>query len=218
LCELDDQLRDRAIEIRLERKPRKEKRARLRATSPEYTHDLCRKLMRWARDNAEAVAAAPPVELDIDNDRAEDNSEWLIKIAGVIDPDNGALRARQVALKKEGEAIVAESENEAVLRGIRRVYQTIAAKGGHIFENPDYDRFLSLTTICDFLNKEKLGVWQNWKWGEKYGAYERKISEILTKYTEKKPERSRADDESDQDTSVNGYWLKDLRHVFETYK
>jgi hypothetical protein len=218
LEELDDQLRDRAIEIRLERKPRKEKRARLRTTSPEYTHELCRKLLRWARDNAEAVSDAPSIELDIDNDRAEDNWEWLIKIAGVIDPDNGALRARQVALKKESEAVIAESESEAVLAGIRRVHEEIAIKGGHIFENPAYDRFLALTTICEFLNKQKLGIWQNWKWGENYGPYPRKIAQILRSYTGKKPDRSRDDDESGSDESVNGYWLKDLRSVFETYK
>jgi hypothetical protein len=30
-----------------------------------------------------------------------------------------------------------------------------------------------------FMNEEKQGILQNWKWGKEFGAYERKIALIL---------------------------------------
>jgi Domain of unknown function (DUF3854)/Protein of unknown function (DUF3631) len=223
LEKLDDQLRDRVIEINLERKPRSVKKPKLRETPKEYTEELRRKLLRWARDNAGAVGDAVVPVFETDNDRAEDNWELLFRIATVIDPD-GVDAVVQIAVAKEASPLAERaSEQDAVLKGVRAVYQAVCDIHGDEFNDPKIDFFLSLSTICTVMNQDKHGPWQNWKWGSEYGAHPERISRILTSYVGQKPKRSR-DEESHglpgvsvPTTNTRGYWLSELRAKFEQY-
>ena len=207
----------------MERKPRTIKKGKLRETPFEYTERLRRKLLRWARDNAEAVGDAPVPVFETDKDRAEDNWEVLFKIAAVIDPDN-VQAVVEIALAKESSPIAErESEQDVVFKGVRAAYVAVCDKHGDDFNDPGQDFFLSLRTICTLMNQDKHGPWQNWKWGSEYGAYERRISQIIQDFTGKKPVQTREKEDhgitgvSVPTDKARGYWLRDLRSKFEQY-
>jgi hypothetical protein len=67
------------------------------------------------------------------------------------------------------------------------------------------------------MNQDKHGPWQNWKWGSEYGAYERRISQIIQDFTGKKPVQTREKEDhgitgvSVPTDKARGYWLRDLR-------
>jgi hypothetical protein len=225
LEELDDQFRDRVIEINLERKPRGVTKPKLRETPLAYTEELRRKLLRWALDNAEAVGKAIVPVFETDNDRAADNWEMLFKIIATIDPDNVAAVVQIAHTKETSIMAERESEQEAALKAIRKVYEDACEHIGKAFSDPATDVFISLDTICSIMNRDKEGVWQAWHFGEQRGAYERKIAQILRSYTKEKPQRSRAEPDlaeliggfRDRTTDVRGYWLSTLRTTFGRY-
>ena len=81
LDKLDKATRSRTIGIRMKRKPRSQKVAKFRRVDATI---LQRKCMRWAQDNAEAIKAVPPMDVDeCATDRQEDVWEPLIAIARV---------------------------------------------------------------------------------------------------------------------------------------
>jgi hypothetical protein len=224
LGELDDQFRDRVIEIYLGRKPPEIERAKLRDTPESYTEELRRKLLRWALDNAEAVKDAIIPVFQSDNDRAADNWEVLFKIVSVIDPDNIDSVVRMALVKETGVTAQRESEQDAVLKGVRQAYEEVCEHLQKPFSDSATEVFVSLDAICTLMNHDKQGLWQAWRFGEQKGAYERKIAQIIRIYTRTNPERSRKEPDlaeligfRDRSTDVNGYWLSTLRPIFERY-
>jgi hypothetical protein len=215
-------LRDRVIEIRLERKPRGVQRAKLRETSRSYTKELSQKCLRWANDNAQAVSAIKPVILDTENDRAGNNWEFLLAIAGVIDPDN-VDRVVKIALDFEGESSRTdrESDEDAVLKAIKKVYQDVCEDIQASFDDLETNIFISIATLRAVLNKDTLAPWAGWRYGNKWGIYERKIAEIIRNYARIEPERSRQEPAHSlanvSTADVRGYWLEKLRSTFERY-
>ena len=224
LGELDDQFQDRVIAIELVRKPRSIKKAKLRETSAEETEVLRRKLLRWASDNSEAVGEAQIPVFETDNDRATDNWETLFRIAATIDPDNVETVVRIAVAKEKSITAERKSEQSTVFGAIREIYLAVGKENTLNFDEAKSNFFLSLKTLCSILNKDAEGIWQDWKWGKEYGAYERKISQIIEGYTGKRPARSRDEIETNLTEQVNlttdvrGYWFKDLRAAFEQYK
>jgi hypothetical protein len=72
---------DRSICIPLDRKLRTDKVERLRRRDNDEFAQLRRRCLRWANDNAKALAQSPPMELEGLNDRALDFWEPLLTIA-----------------------------------------------------------------------------------------------------------------------------------------
>jgi hypothetical protein len=221
---LDPQLRDRVIEIRLERKSSAIKKAKLRETPREHTNELQRRILRWARDNAAAVGEVKPVDLGGDNDRAGENWEFLIAIASVIDADNGADQVLGIAHRIEGGAarVDRESDEDAVVKGIKKVYQDASDALYLSYSDLKTDFFLSLVTLRTVLDQDTLAPWSNWKNGKEYGISERKIAQILRSFALIEPERSRLEPAhglcSVGTSDVRGYWLRNLRSTFEKYQ
>src|SRR5215831_10042403 len=94
-------LTDRSIVILMRRKMPSEKAERLRRRDTEEHGQLRRQCLRWATDNAEALAQMAPPALPSLNDRANDLWEPLLAIA---DRAGGAWseRARTAALALSG--------------------------------------------------------------------------------------------------------------------
>jgi hypothetical protein len=85
LDKLDKATRSRTISIRMQRKPRSQKVAKFRRVDGTI---LQRKCMRWAQDNAEAIKAVPPMDVDeCATDRQEDVWEPLVAIGRVAGGD-----------------------------------------------------------------------------------------------------------------------------------
>lgn len=82
---LDKATRSRTIGIRMQRKLRTQKVAKFRHVDGSM---LQRKCMRWAQDNAEALRAVPPMDIDeCATDRQEDVWEPLVAIGRVAGGD-----------------------------------------------------------------------------------------------------------------------------------
>lgn len=85
LDKLDKATRSRTIGIRMQRKPRSLKLEKFRRVDSAI---LQRKCMKWALDNAEAVKAVPPMDIDeCATDRQEDVWEPLVAIARIAGGD-----------------------------------------------------------------------------------------------------------------------------------
>jgi len=95
-------LTDRSICIPLDRKRRTDKVERLRRRDNDDFARLRQQCLRWAQDNAAALAQAPPMTLDGLNDRALDFWEPLLTIADRVEGEWPKL-ARSVALELSGD-------------------------------------------------------------------------------------------------------------------
>jgi hypothetical protein len=85
LNKLDKATRSRTIGIRMQRKPRSQKLAKFRRVDGTI---IQRKCMRWAQDNAEAIKAVPPMDIDeCATDRQEDVWEPMVAIGRVAGGD-----------------------------------------------------------------------------------------------------------------------------------
>jgi uncharacterized protein DUF3631 len=94
---------DRSICIPLDRKLRTDKVERLRRRDNDEFAQLRRRCLRWANDNAKALAQAPPLELEGLNDRALDFWEPPLTIADRAG-GNWPKVARDTALALSGES------------------------------------------------------------------------------------------------------------------
>jgi putative DNA primase/helicase len=79
---LSGTLRDRAIILPMKRKKPGERVVKLRGRDTEQFLELRRKARRWADDNVDALKKARPSIPEALNDRAADNWELLLAIAG----------------------------------------------------------------------------------------------------------------------------------------
>lgn len=119
---LSDTLMDRAIILELRRKLSHENVDRLRHVEPDLFLTLTRKLARFADDYREQVRQARPVLPDALNDRAQDNWEPLLAIAGCAGSE-WLERANQVALKLSASNHPGSISNELLL-DIQEVFES----------------------------------------------------------------------------------------------
>lgn len=82
--DLPPTLHDRAIPIHLERKLPTQTVHPVNTAGPDDLTILKARLLRWARDNVDAIADVKPERLGLKSDRAEDNCAPLLAIAQVI--------------------------------------------------------------------------------------------------------------------------------------
>ncbi len=124
--ELADTLRDRAIILQLQRKPRKAKVVRLRKRDCDDFALLRRKAARWATDNFDRLCDPDPEIPDALDDRAADNWRPLLAIADLAG-DTWPRRAREAACLLSGEGHDTPSINVQLLADIRRAFGEDAA-------------------------------------------------------------------------------------------
>ena len=103
-------LADRSIEIRMERKKRRQRVAPLRATTPEKRKELMRKILRWYADYGNRLAPLDPATLDLLNDRSADNWAPILQVANLI--GNPCKDAAYAAMKKLASGTNGEHETE----------------------------------------------------------------------------------------------------------
>jgi len=95
-------VRDRAVILQLQRKPRTAKVARLRKRDCDEFALLRRKAARWAVDNFDKLRDPDPKIPDALDDRAADNWRPLLAIADLAG-DDWPRRAREAACLLSGE-------------------------------------------------------------------------------------------------------------------
>jgi hypothetical protein len=167
---LHEHLRDRTIEVYLDQKPKNAKRARLRETPKSTWEEFARKITRWMRDHVEEISQIKVEGLDVANDRATDNWEWLLAIAEVIDPARKtkegepvpySIQAREAALAEEGEERDEDNEGKQVLKVLCGAFKEGCAMRGQDFENPKTDLTLALKDLCSALRKTEIAPWND---------------------------------------------------------
>lgn len=120
---LADTVMDRAIVLELRRKLPDETVMRLRHAEGGLFEDLAAKLARLASDNREALRACRPHLPPQLNDRAQDNWEPLLAIAGIAGGEWPAL-ARHAALHLSGSGEDGGTVGNELLADIREVFDT----------------------------------------------------------------------------------------------
>jgi putative DNA primase/helicase len=119
--ELADTLRDRAVILQLQRKPRTAKVARLRKRDCDEFALLRRKAARWAADNFDKLRDPDPEIPDALDDRAADNWRPLLAIADLAG-DDWPRRAREAACLLSGEGHDVTSIGVELLADIQRAF------------------------------------------------------------------------------------------------
>jgi len=99
---MPDTVRDRSIEVGMERKLRSQKVERLRRRDGADLDELARKIARFAQDNRAALAAARPKMPDSLNDRASDAWEPLAAIADLAGGRRADLRVFASQRRRHG--------------------------------------------------------------------------------------------------------------------
>ena len=151
---MPDTVRDRSIEIGMERKLRSQKVERLRRRDGADLDELARRIARFAQDNLAALAAARPKMPDSLNDRASDAWEPLVAIADLAG-GRWPEEARAAALALAGEAEAAEGEtNTMLLSDIRDIF---AAENAEI---------LSSEQLAELLARLEDRPWAEWRNGQ----------------------------------------------------
>lgn len=147
---LADTTEDRAIKLPMQRQAPGEKKARLRMREVRPRLDeIKRRAMRWATDNATAVAEARPAVSPVLDDRAADFWEMLLAVAAVAGGDWPARATQAGIILSGGRDAGDDSLSIRLLGDIRAV-----------FEASDADRLAS-KTLC-----EKLAAIEDAPWSE----------------------------------------------------
>jgi len=119
--ELADTLRDRAVILQLQRKPKTAKVVRLRKRDCDAFALLRRKAARWAADNFDRLHDPDPEIPDALDDRAADNWRPLLAIADLAG-NEWPQRARKAACLLSGEGHEATSDGVELLTDIKRAF------------------------------------------------------------------------------------------------
>lgn len=195
---LPDTIRDRSIEIDMQRKLRTEKVKRLRRRDGADLLDMARRLARWVDDVAAALANAEPDTPAGLNDRAADAWEPLFAIADQAGGD-WPRRARKAALALSGdEAVEDENIGTMLLADIREIMG-------------DKEAIFS-ATLAEALGKMKDRPWADWKHGKPID--ENAIRVLLKDYL--KPGRKSRTVRVGPNTS-KGYRASEFAEAFARY-
>lgn len=200
--DLWDTFMDRAVVIRLERKPRGVAVQRLNSRrADEEGQDFAAQLRRWAQDHGpdvlDAEAEAPrPEWLD---DRACDNWAALFAVAAVAGggwPDRALAAARALQIGSEDE----QDPRERLVHDLRRV-----------FTDEHEPEVIQSGQLAEKLNALDDAPWSEYR-GRK-GLSAQGLARLLRPFRVAPDRRRRATDGE----QVRGYWLADLLPVFERY-
>ncbi|MDH3690869.1 MAG: DUF3631 domain-containing protein, partial [Gammaproteobacteria bacterium] len=191
---LPDTTRDRSIEIRLERKKSGDVVKRLRLDGDEAFLEIRRKLLRWALDSMEQIAAAEPGLPPQLHDRAADNWEPLLAIAERAGGDwlRRAAEAAQALTKSDGDEDGADIQLLADIRDILRNREYI----------PPGDLHTKLLALDD-------RPWAEWSKGSP--ITKRKIGDVLRKFDIKSHSKRAGE------FAGRAYWEEDFADVFARY-
>ena len=127
--QLPDTLRDRSIEIRLQRKLPGEKVKKLSLDFTDEVEPLRRKCLRWAEENSELLKAVDIEVPDVGNDRATDNWEPLFAIAQMAgDEWPEFVRGAMMAIERIGEEETVKQELLGDIRDILHGRERISSK------------------------------------------------------------------------------------------
>ncbi len=119
---LPSTLHDRSIAIHMRRKVRSERVDSLRSASPALFERVCSRLVRFAKDNVEALRQSRPVAPESLNDRAADN--WA-PLQAIADLAGGGWpgRARKAALALSDDATNDRTIGTELLEDIQKAFQ-----------------------------------------------------------------------------------------------
>lgn len=157
-------LTDRAICIPMRRKRPAEKVARLRRRDNDEFAKLRRQCLRWANDNAEALAKAPTAVIEQLHDRAVDAWAPLAVISDHVGGEWPAL-ARAAALALSGEA----DDNSVNIRLLRDVRWILDGRPVTNETTGDVDREFDplekvhSETLVGYLTAIADSSWADWK-------------------------------------------------------
>jgi putative DNA primase/helicase len=123
---LPDTLIDRAVIVDLKRRLPREKITPFRLDRTEVLDQLARQIARWARDNAEAIAAVDPKMPPGIVNRAADNWRPLVAIADVVG-GRWPARIRRAILASAPGTVEEASQIELLLGDIRDTFDAIGS-------------------------------------------------------------------------------------------
>jgi len=152
---LPDTVRDRSIEIDMQRKTRDQKVNRLRRRDGGELHDIARKLVRWVADNMAALRESVPKIPTGLNDRAADAWEPLFAIADLAGGD-WPERARKAALALSGDTVTDDEEIGSML----------LADIAEIFNKDVSTQHISSADLADALASMMDRPWADWRNGK----------------------------------------------------
>lgn len=164
---LPDATMSRAIVFNMRRKLPGEKVERLRHADAGLFDTLAAKLARFALDYADAVRWARPAIPDALDDRAQDNWEPLLSIAGCAGED-WLKRAIKAALILSGKADTAQSTGNELLSDIQ-----------HVFESKKLDRISTADLIAALIEDDE-AAWATYNRGRPLAP--RQLARMLAGY------------------------------------
>jgi putative DNA primase/helicase len=164
---LADTIMDRAVVLELRRKLPHEEVERLRHAEPGLFDDLAAKLARFAVDYREAVRMARPELPSALNDRAQDNWEPLLAIAGVAG-GQWPERAKQAALHLSECAVDGATVGNELLADIQEVFATRNVQR------------IKTTDLIDALCEDEEKSWATYNRGERITP--RQVANHLKEY------------------------------------
>ena len=152
---LPNTITSRSITLEMQRLKSGEKVALLRADRLDHLKPLCRKLARWAADNANRLSGDPALPEQL-RGRNADNWRTLVAIADTVGGD-WPERARQAAVALS----VGEDSQAAGELLVHDIYG--------LFEEHETDR-LPTTEILQALNRLETRPWPEWSRGKPLSA------------------------------------------------
>lgn len=164
---LAETVTSRSIVINLRKKLPHEKVTRLRNAAPDLFDTLKTKLARLALDYSEHVSGARPFLPEALSDRAQDNWEPLLSIAGCAGVE-WKERATRAALKLCGAGEKTISAGNELLADIQ-----------HIFERRRSDK-ISTTDLIAALCEDDEGAWATYNRGKPISP--RQVGRLLDRY------------------------------------
>ena len=198
--ELWSTLMDRAIVIRIKRKSKTDLVRRFNGRHVEQEgYESCRKINRFAQDCLNAfqsveTQAPRPTWL---HDRACDNWAPLFavaRLAGGIWPDLALDAAKALSNISED-----NDWPERLIHDIRQVYK-----------DADWPEVIQSGPLVEYLNQMESSPWGDLRKG--HGISTHKLAVMLKPFGVR-PAQNR----DQQGQKVRGYWLKDLRPIFDSY-
>jgi len=157
----------RAVVINMRRKMPHEFTARLRHAEPGLFENIVSKLARFANDCSQQVKLARPVLPEELSDRAQDNWEPLVAIAGCAGPE-WVQRATAAALKLSSAGESSVSIGNELLADIQ-----------HIFETKRVHK-ISTVDLLDELSEDPEMPWATYNRGKPISP--RQLSKLLSGY------------------------------------
>ena len=198
---LADTTIERSIQIKMERKPAKEKRPRWRTRDREEGGNLCRKIGTWVEKHADEIIVVrelvkPPEAI---NDRQWNSWEVLGAIADVA---GGDWPKRASAACK----YITDASDDT-----RSIGELLIGYLGALFNyGDDKKEFITSTVICELLNKKEERPWSKRNKGR--GFDPNALSRMLRAFDVKPRQKKQP-----EGSVLRGYYYADLETQFTRY-